>query len=193
MVEGQRSGGDEDPGEVYLCPICNTRVGSDARECPGCGAIFVDDDEPSPGAGPPSKEEGASPALEYRCPVCSGTVREDDEVCPNCGAVFVEDEGEEEEERSPPTRRQGMAKPDRAQPPTKERAAGAEIELDDRERTAKEVPEETSSWKAPSMLDGLRYRPSASASVPPPPPPRSASEPSPATARRSSPCPGGGS
>jgi len=96
MDDGRRSedevGGQ---GEVYLCPICNTRVDSTQSECPGCGAIFVDD-EGAATEQPPSEalvSQGVEVPLEYRCPACGGSVKEEDETCPNCGALFVE-EGE---------------------------------------------------------------------------------------------------
>jgi DNA-directed RNA polymerase subunit RPC12/RpoP len=97
MDGGRRSGDDVgDEGEVYLCPICNTRVDSTQSECPGCGAIFVDDEEAATGETKPSEAlaaEGVDMPLEYRCPACGGNVREEDETCPHCGALFVE-EGE---------------------------------------------------------------------------------------------------
>jgi DNA-directed RNA polymerase subunit RPC12/RpoP len=106
MDGGRRS--DEEDGqqdEVYLCPICNTRVNSTQSECPGCGAIFVDDEE---GATPPGDTpaealttEGTDTPLEYRCPACGGTVSEEDETCPHCGALFVE-EGEQDASAQPP-------------------------------------------------------------------------------------------
>jgi DNA-directed RNA polymerase subunit RPC12/RpoP len=98
MDGGRRSGDDVgEEGEVYLCPICNTRVDSTQSECPGCGAIFVDDDEGTSEAIPTEvlAETGVDVPLEYRCPACGGNVREEDETCPHCGALFVE-EGEEE-------------------------------------------------------------------------------------------------
>jgi DNA-directed RNA polymerase subunit RPC12/RpoP len=103
MDGGQRPDeGVGEEGEVYLCPICNTRVDSTQSECPGCGAIFVDDDGsiPPDEASPPAAAEGTDIPLEYRCPACGGSVREEDETCPHCGALFVE-EGEEDVSATP--------------------------------------------------------------------------------------------
>jgi hypothetical protein len=105
MDGGQRpDDGVGEEGEVYLCPICNTRVDSTQSECPGCGAIFVDDDGSVPPDVSPSDAaaaEGVDIPLEYRCPACGGSVREEDETCPHCGALFVE-EGEEDVAPSEP-------------------------------------------------------------------------------------------
>ncbi len=96
MDGGQRSEeGVGEEGEVYLCPICNTRVDSTQTECPGCGAIFVDDDGSGATEAVTSEAlvaEGVDIPLEYRCPACGGSVKEEDETCPHCGALFVEEE-----------------------------------------------------------------------------------------------------
>ncbi len=128
MDGGRRS--DDDvavEGEVYLCPICNTRVDSTQTECPGCGAIFVDDDDAGGAETTPSEAlaaEGVDVPLEYRCPACGGNVREEDETCPHCGALFVE-EGEEEtppsdvgpgREEGPSSRSTPPAEPGRVKP-----------------------------------------------------------------------------
>lgn len=112
MDGGRRSGEDVgDEGEVYLCPICNTRVNSTQSECPGCGAIFVDDEDAVTTEATPSvalAAEGIEVPLEYRCPACGGTVGENDETCPHCGALFVE-EGEEDTPAPPPEPEPGPA------------------------------------------------------------------------------------
>lgn len=84
-------------GEVYLCRICNTRVNSTQTECPGCGAIFVDDEDAATTEASLAEamaSESIDIPLEYRCPACGGTVREEDETCPHCGALFVEEDDE---------------------------------------------------------------------------------------------------
>ncbi len=99
MDGGQRPEDDVGgEGEVYLCPICNTRVDGTQSECPGCGAIFVDDEDGAITDASPSEvlaAEGVDIPLEYRCPACGGSVREEDETCPHCGALFVEEAEEE--------------------------------------------------------------------------------------------------
>lgn len=112
MDGGRRSEDAEgQEAEVYLCPICNTRVDSTQTECPGCGAIFVDDEGAAPAdtVALPAGEDGADIdiPLEYRCPACGGSVREEDETCPHCGALFVEeaelDQPREPEVKAPPS------------------------------------------------------------------------------------------
>jgi DNA-directed RNA polymerase subunit RPC12/RpoP len=98
MDGGRRSEDDvAEQGEVYLCPICNTRVDSTQTECPGCGAIFVDDEAATTDLTPTEAlaSQGVHVPLEYRCPACGGSVGEEDETCPHCGALFVE-EGDED-------------------------------------------------------------------------------------------------
>ncbi len=101
MAEGRQSGDADGADEMYLCPLCNTQVSMSDVECPGCHAIFVDDEE-APAKPSPAKEEERALSLEYRCPNCDGAVDEDDESCPNCGAVFVEEgEGAPVEAKAP--------------------------------------------------------------------------------------------
>jgi hypothetical protein len=152
MVEGRPSDDDADPGEVYLCPICNTKVSATSDECPRCGAIFVDDeddvevakDKPSP---PPEAE--MEMALEYRCPACGGSVREDDETCPHCDALFVDDEAEVTEEPEAPA-----PEAPRERPKTRPSSPKAEARAKTRP-SAREPPQETTEWEV-SRLDGLK-------------------------------------
>ena len=149
MTGGRRSGEDvRDEGEVYLCPICNTRVNSTESECPGCGAIFVDDEDAVITETTPSvalAAEGIEVPLEYRCPACGGTVGELDETCPHCGALFVE-EGEEDIHAPPPE----------PEPSPALRAATAAAATSARAKPQLKVKEEPSPSKAGRGLAGLR-------------------------------------
>ena len=141
MDGGRRSEDDAAvQGEVYLCPICNTRVDSTQSECPGCGAIFVDDEgvaiEQTPTEALAS--EGVDVPLEYRCPACGGAVREEDETCPHCGALFVE-EGEEDV-RSPepePEPTSTADAPDDATPAPARKRAKPKLKVKDEAEPAK--------------------------------------------------------
>lgn len=134
---------------MYLCPICNTRVDSTQTECPGCGAIFVDDEGTAlGGAGAQAPGEdgtGIDIPLEYRCPACGGSVREEDDTCPHCGALFVE-EGEADLPPAAP----------RAEPPIPEASQAPAAKARPRARV-KERP-------ATSGLEGRRV-PSAKATT----------------------------
>lgn len=132
MEDGQWSeDGSSQVDEVYLCPICNTRVNASQTECPGCGAIFADsDDEASPSQATQADPSvaGADVPLEYRCPACGGSVRDEDDTCPHCGALFVEDA----EEVTPPppspkakAKAKAMPKPPAEEP---ERSTGSSLE-----------------------------------------------------------------
>lgn len=122
MEDGQWSeDGSSQVDEVYLCPICNTRVNASQTECPGCGAIFSDGDDEAP---PPQATQvdlsvaGGDAPLEYRCPACGGSVRDDDDTCPHCGALFVDDAEEVTPPPPPPkTKAKAKAKP---KPPAEE-------------------------------------------------------------------------
>ncbi len=133
MEDGQWSeDGSSQVDEVYLCPICNTRVNASQTECPGCGAIFADsaDEVPPPQATQATQADpsvaGAEVPLEYRCPACGGSVRDEDETCPHCGALFVED-AEEVTPPPPPPQAKAKAKP---KPPAEEpeRSTGSSLE-----------------------------------------------------------------
>jgi DNA-directed RNA polymerase subunit RPC12/RpoP len=107
--------------EVYLCPICNTRVNASQTECPGCGAIFSDSDDEDPSSQTTQTDPsvaGADTPLEYRCPACGGSVRDEDETCPHCGALFVED-AEEVTPPPPPPKAKAKAKA-KPKPPAEE-------------------------------------------------------------------------
>ncbi len=130
MEDGRWSeDGSSQVDEVYLCPICNTRVSASQTECPGCGAIFADSDDEVP---PPQTTQvdhsaaGAAIPLEYRCPACGGSVRDEDDTCPHCGALFVED-AEEVTLPPPPPKAKPKAKP---KPPAEEpeRSTGSALE-----------------------------------------------------------------
>ena len=148
MDGGRRSGEDVgDEGEVYLCPICNTRVNSTQSECPGCGAIFVDDADAVITETTPSvalAAEGLEVPLEYRCPACGGTVGELDETCPHCGALFVE-EGEEDIQAPPPEPEPGPAV----------RTATAEAATSTRAKPQLKVKEEPAPSRPGRGLAGL--------------------------------------
>ena len=148
MDGGRRSGEDVgDEGEVYLCPICNTRVNSTQSECPGCGAIFVDDADAVITETTPSvalAAEGIEVPLEYRCPACGGTVGELDETCPHCGALFVE-EGEEDIQAPPPEPEPGPAV----------RTATAEAATSTRAKPQLKVKEEPAPSRPGRGLAGL--------------------------------------
>lgn len=69
--------------EQFLCPVCDTIVHPEDKNCPGCGAEF---------------SEGE--ATEYECPMCKAAVPSDADHCPSCGVRFAS-EGEETEPTPP--------------------------------------------------------------------------------------------
>jgi DNA-directed RNA polymerase subunit RPC12/RpoP len=107
MAEGWQPEERGAGAELYLCPICSTRVSSTARDCPNCHAIFVEEGEGAPGAAP-AVAPPTPPAVQYKCPNCDGAVGENDARCPNCGAIFVDTAPEPparpEPPRAPPAR-----------------------------------------------------------------------------------------
>ncbi len=89
MAEGWQQPTEGAGQELYLCPICSTRVSSTAKECPSCHAVFVEDGE----GGVAAPAADAAPKVEpvqYKCPSCDATVGESDPKCPSCGAVFID-------------------------------------------------------------------------------------------------------
>jgi hypothetical protein len=87
MAEGWQQPNEGAGQELYLCPICSTRVSSTATECPSCHAIFVEDGEGHDAAAPDAPK--VEP-VQYKCPSCDATVSETDPKCPSCGAVFID-------------------------------------------------------------------------------------------------------
>ena len=92
MPEGWQQPSEGAGQELYLCPICSTRVSSTDTECPSCHAIFVED---GAGAAAPQAEAAAAAPpkaepVQYKCPTCDATVSESDPRCPGCGAVFID-------------------------------------------------------------------------------------------------------
>ncbi len=153
MNDGRRSDGDGDQvDEVYLCPICNTRVNSTQTECPGCGAIFVDDEDAVTFAGDRPEEgiDGAVPAtpLEYRCPACGGSVTEEDETCPHCGALFIDDAEATGPQTAPTPPPEAPAPP--PSKPAKKAAKAAKAAP-----KAKEPPKAEPPERKGSQLEGL--------------------------------------
>jgi hypothetical protein len=92
MAEGWQAEERGAGAELYLCPICSTKVSSTAKECPSCHAIFVEEGEAAPPAAPaaPAPPAAPPPGVQYRCPNCDAVVGENDTKCGNCGAIFVE-------------------------------------------------------------------------------------------------------
>jgi len=83
---------EEAPSDVeFECPNCGTRVASNAKVCPGCGAEFA--------------EEAVE---QFECPLCNSVVDMNATACPNCGVAFAEEEPEAKP-APPATRREVRA------------------------------------------------------------------------------------
>ncbi len=49
---------------MFECPLCNTLVGEDAKSCPGCGAIFAEDEEEVTQEEDAVAQKDAAPSIE---------------------------------------------------------------------------------------------------------------------------------
>jgi hypothetical protein len=50
---------------MFECPLCNTLVNEDAKSCPGCGAIFAEDEGEAQAAGGEMETSGAAESTGY--------------------------------------------------------------------------------------------------------------------------------
>jgi len=92
MAEGWQAEERGAGAELYLCPICSTKVSSTAKECPNCHAVFVEEGEAAAPVAPdaPAPSGAPPPGVQYKCPNCDAVVGENDAKCGNCGAIFID-------------------------------------------------------------------------------------------------------
>ncbi len=90
MAEGWQQSSEGSGEELYLCPLCSTRVSASAKECPNCRAVFVEDGAEEARAPPAPSPAGEVSAVQYKCPNCDEVVTETDPKCPSCGAIFID-------------------------------------------------------------------------------------------------------
>jgi hypothetical protein len=50
---------------MFECPLCNTLVNEDAKSCPGCGAIFAEDEGEAPAAEGEAQSSDAAEPMDY--------------------------------------------------------------------------------------------------------------------------------
>ena len=90
--------------ELPKCQSCGGDVRSDSKECPNCGALFVEenpdniDDIDGIEENTESSEKVEETMEEqddmFKCDNCGALVKESDTKCPNCGESFEDDEEE---------------------------------------------------------------------------------------------------
>jgi RNA polymerase subunit RPABC4/transcription elongation factor Spt4 len=91
----EEAAGEPSGSSMFECPLCNTMVSEDAVSCPGCGAIFSDEEEDHTSEG---KEEESTVSEEenpyFKCPECGTYMYAGATSCPECGVSFAAEEDE---------------------------------------------------------------------------------------------------